>query len=156
MSDADTVSTELRKKIEDLADEFEELKAKLKKESSEWEHPNITGVRIANPHTVFRGLTYGQWVSVWSNQLLSAQPDIYYGEGGSMAFLRGNVEYAFKDDPEHRVYSLMTKDTRLKLREGAPVFVPIVNTMFLIGDEYEGQVMKDEIAMRNNARRDTS
>lgn len=123
----------------------------------EIDNPNIAGLKIADPQTVFRGLTYGQWAAVWLNHLMSDQPDINYSEGGGkgMVFLRANVEYAHKDDPQRLAYALMTKDSRLRIREDTAVFVPVINTMFVLDDEYQGLIMKDEISMRNIARRDT-
>ncbi len=113
------------------------------------------GIKIADPHYVFRGLTYGQWAGVWLNHLFSDKPDINYGGGKAMVFLRGNVQYAYKEDPEHAVFSTLTKESRLKISEDSAVFIPVINTKFVIGTEYQGQVMKDEISMRNTARRDT-
>ena len=48
---------------------------------------------FVDPKDVFRGLTYGQWVAVWYNNLLSAEPDVVDRGGNGMAFLRGNVQY---------------------------------------------------------------
>jgi hypothetical protein len=146
----------LLKKSEDidkLLKKSEELQRKLKK--GEWNHPGIKNLRIAEPHAVFRGLSYGQWVGVWLNQMMSDDPDISYGGAQGMVFLRGNVQYGYKDDPEHSVYSSITKESRLKIPEGTPVFIPVINTWFYLEDEYAGQIMKNEVIMRNIARRDT-
>jgi len=88
---------------------------------------------------------------------MSDQPDINYGESGGkgMVFLRANVEYAHKDDPQRLAYALMTRDSRLRIREDTALFVPVINTMFVLDEEYQGMIMKDEISMRNIARRDT-
>ena len=125
--------------------------------SFEINHHTIVDLKIADPRTVFRGLTYGQWAAVWLNHLMSDQPDINYSESGGkgMVFLRANVEYAHKDDPQRLAYTLMTRDSRLIIREDTAVFVPVINTMFVLDDEYQGFIMKDEISMRNIARRDT-
>jgi hypothetical protein len=112
---------------------------------------------IADPKYVFRGLTYGQWVAVWSNQLFSEKPDIVYREGKSVAFLRGNVEYAYQkqEDPEKEIFSLLTQEYKIRILEDTAIFVPVISTMFVLGDEYQGQVMNDELSMRITARRDT-
>jgi hypothetical protein len=123
--------------------------------SFETNHAKIKGLKIADPRGVFRGLTYGQWAGVWMNQLFSDKPDINYSGAKGMAFLRGNIEYAYKEDPEHPVFSTMTMESALKIQEDTAVFVPVVNTKFVLDNEYQGQVMKDEISMRNTARRDT-
>jgi len=113
------------------------------------------GLKIASPRFVFRGLTYGQWAGVWMNQLFSDHPDINYYGGKGMAFLRGNLQYAYTADPAHPVFSTMTKQSCLRIQQDTAVFVPIINTKFVLDNEYQGQVMKDEISMRNTARRDT-
>lgn len=123
--------------------------------SFEIAHPNINGVNIVDPHAVFRGLTYGQWAGVWMNQLFSDRPDInYLGEKG-MIFLRGNLQYAYDEDPAHPVFSTMTKESAIKVLSDTGIFVPVINTKFVLDNEYQGQVMNHEISMRNTARRDT-
>jgi hypothetical protein len=121
-------------------------------------HSKFVGLEIANPRTVFRGLTYGQWVAVWSNHLMSDEPDINYSEfgGKGMVFLRGNLEGAYhEEDREHAIYSSVTNDNRLIIQQDTAVFIPVVNTMFFIDDFYQGQIMKNELIMRNTANKDT-
>jgi hypothetical protein len=117
----------------------------------------LVDFEIADPKYVFRGLTYGQWVGVWLNNLLSEKPDIVYHEGKSMAFLRGNVEFAYDQQVELKrdVYSLMTNEKQITIQEDTAVFVPVICTMFVLGNEYQGQIMNNELSMRNSARRDT-
>jgi len=110
---------------------------------------------IIDPKTVFRGLTYGQWVSVWYNNLMSEKPDIVYREGKGMAFLRGNVEYQKEEDESKRVFRLLTKEFKTRIQEDTAVFIPIISTMFQIGVEYQGDVLNNELALRAAARRDT-
>jgi hypothetical protein len=123
--------------------------------SHEMTHSKIGKLRIADPHFVFRGLTYGDWAGVWLNHLFSDKPDVNYFGGKGMAFLRGNLQYAFTQDPSHAVFSSITQGSALRIQEDTAVFVPVVNTKFVIGSEYQGQTMKDQISMRNTARRDT-
>lgn len=117
----------------------------------------LVDFEIADPKYVFRGLTYGQWVGVWMNNLLSEKPDIVYHEGKSMAFLRGNVEFAYDQQVERKrdIFSLMTKEKKIRIQEDTAVFVPVICTMFVLEGEYQGQIMNDELSMRNSARRDT-
>src|SRR5580765_7955219 len=113
-------------------------------------------LKIADPRCVFRGLTYGQWAAVWMNQVMSGQPDIQYsGKGKGMAFLRGNIEFGYKQDTAHAVFNTMMGENRLRILQDTAVFVPVMTTMFYIGDVYQGQTMNDELSMRNTARRDT-
>ena len=123
--------------------------------SFEIPHKQIDKLTIADPHVAFRGLTYGDWAGVWLNHLFSDKPDINYTGGKGVAFLRGNLQYAYNQDPEHPIFSSMTRALGLRIHEDTAVFVPVVNTKFVIGSEYQGQTMKDEISMRNTARRDT-
>lgn len=115
------------------------------------------GFTIADPNCVFRGLTYGQWAGVWLNNLLSEKPDSVYLEGKSMAFLRGNVEYSYSEpeDPKKEIYSLITQEKRITIQQDTAVFIPVICTMLWLGDEYLGQVLNDELSMREAARRDT-
>jgi hypothetical protein len=129
----------------------------------EHQDSNLTGLKIADPHYVFRGMTYGQWAGVRWNQVLSAQPDDFYDEGRGIVFLRGaaGTGHLVEDEPDRQsaktsnIYSAQTSQSRLKLPEGTAVFVPVVDTVFVIGDEYRGSIMKDEIATRFTARTDT-
>lgn len=129
----------------------------------ELQDSNLKGLKIADPHYVFRGMTYGQWSGVRWNQVFSAQPDDFYDEGRGIIFLRGStgIGHLVEDDPNGRsaqssnIYSAQTAQSRLKLPEGTAVFVPVVSSLFVIGDEYRGAVMKDEIATRFTARTDT-
>jgi hypothetical protein len=123
----------------------------------EHSHKEIKGLKIADPHFVFRGLTYGQWAAVWMNQLFSDSPETGYssGKGKDVVFLRGNIEYGYKQDPEHSTYSTITLENRLRIMQDTAVFVPVITTEFVLDDIYQGQIMKDEITMRNTARRDT-
>lgn len=112
-------------------------------------------MNIADPRAVFRGLTYGQWAGVWMNKLFSDHPDIQYQGAKGMVFLRGNLQYAYEEDPAHPVYSTMTKESAIKILPDTAVFVPIINTKFVLENVYEGQTMNHEIPMRDTARRDT-
>jgi hypothetical protein len=123
--------------------------------SFEIRHKGIKGMNIADPHYVFRGITYGQWAGVWTNKLFSDHPDAPYSGERSMVFLRGNIGYAYKEDPEHAVFSTLTKESAIKILPDTAVFVPIVNSMFMLDENYEGQTMNHEIPMRDTARRDT-
>ena len=114
----------------------------------DFDHHSIRNLRIVHPGYVFRGLTYGEWVGVWLNQLMSDKPDVVYRGGKAMAFLRGNVEYASKDDPEHTIFSALTRESKLQIQEDTAVFIPVIRTMFVIDEEYQGQIMNDEVALR--------
>jgi hypothetical protein len=120
----------------------------------------VNKYKIADPKEVFRGLTYGQWVGVWYNNLMSEYPDIVYREGKSMAFLRGNVEFAYEkqedsENPQNRIFSSMTNEQRIIIQDDTALFIPVISTMLSLGDAYQGQTMNDELSLRYAARRDT-
>ena len=115
---------------------------------------------VVDPKEVFRGLTYGQWIGVWYNNLLSDKPDIVYREGKSIAFLRGNVEYSYDEqedpkNPTNRIFSSLTKEQTITIQRDTAVLIPVITTQLVLGDDYAGQVMNDELSVRSAARRDT-
>src|SRR5215210_336255 len=123
--------------------------------SYEINHKTIEGLRIADPHYAFKGMTYGQWAAVRWNHVFSAQPDINYAIEKGMVFLRGVFEYGYEDLPVPRPYSTQTTDRRLNILEDTAVFVPIISSVFPLDSEYKGAIMKDEISLRSEARIDT-
>jgi hypothetical protein len=115
---------------------------------------------FVDPKDVFRGLTYGQWVAVWYNNLLSVDPDVVYRGGNGMAFLRGNVQYQRTEyqkgvDVKQEAFYSSVNELRITIQKDMAVFVPVITSQFLIGDEYQGVVLNDELALRAAARRDT-
>jgi len=120
----------------------------------------LADYEVVDPKTVFRGLTYGQWVAVWYNNLLSVEPDVVYRGGNGMAFLRGNVEYQGTEyqkgvvAKQEAFYSSID-ERRIRIQKDTAVFVPVITSQFLVGDEYQGVVLNDELALRAAARRDT-
>jgi hypothetical protein len=115
---------------------------------------------FVDPKYVFRGLTYGQWVAVWYNNLLSVEPDVVYRGGNGMAFLRGNVqyqrtEYQKSEDVKQEAFYSSVNELRIRIQKDTAVFVPVITSQFLMGDEYQGVVLNDELALRAAARRDT-
>jgi hypothetical protein len=113
--------------------------------------------KIVNPKEVFRGLTYGQWAGVWYNNLMSDKPDVFYREGKSIAFLRGNVEFSYEkqEDTKNKVFSAMTNEQRIIIQDDTAVFIPIISTMLVLGENYQGEAMNDELSLRSAARKDT-
>ena len=118
-------------------------------------HKYIPGLTIADPHYAFRGLTYGDWITVWWNNFFSSQPDNYYDPAGGIVFLRGSVEYAYEDDPDKRIYAGQTKDLGLTIPEGTAVFFPVITSLFVIEDKYQGIMMNNQLSIRSVARMDT-
>jgi hypothetical protein len=124
-------------------------------ESFEQSHSDIPNLKIADPHYAFRGLTYGDWIGVWWNHFFSAQPDNYYDPGRGIVFLRGSVEYAYEEDPVKRVYAAQTKDLGLTIPKGTALFFPVITSLFVIEDKYQGIMMNNQLSIRSAARLDT-
>jgi hypothetical protein len=77
-----------------------------------------------------------------------------------MVFLRGNVQYRRtgyqKDvDAKQEAFYSSIDERRIRIQKDTAVFVPVITSQFLIGDEYQGVVLNDELALRAAARRDT-
>jgi hypothetical protein len=107
------------------------------------------------PHwRTFKGLSYGQWAAIWTNWFLSKDVDFY--KGGDILFLRGHVNYKpvseVKDairyqDPDS--WLDMTGQRQLKIFEGTAIFIPITVSYNAIGCKFEGEIIEDEIQLRN-------
>jgi hypothetical protein len=104
-------------------------------------------IDVAPPDRNFRGLSYGEWITVWNNWLLSRDPDSY--DGGDVLFLRGNINYkpvseakrAPRHIDPHGIYD-RTGDQGEQVFEGTAIFFPVIDSMMKIGDMYDGKVMK--------------
>src|SRR4030095_11279330 len=101
-------------------------------------------VKVLPPTQSFKGLSYGDWVAIWSNWFLSRDPDYYDGE--DMLFLRVNVDMkAVSDadgamryqDPE--AFLDMTGDKKKRILHGTAVFVPLAVSIMAIGGNHEGK-----------------
>ena len=106
------------------------------------------------PGNTFKGLSYGDWVAIWSNWFTSRQVDSYEGE--DMLFLRtyvgnkavSNAEGAMRyQDPER--FLDRTGDKKLKILKGTSVFVPTATEVNAIGWEFEGKRIENEKDLRN-------
>ncbi|MDP9287094.1 MAG: hypothetical protein M3P08_02720 [Thermoproteota archaeon] len=119
----------------------------------------VKGVDILPPGQNFRGLSYGDWAGIWWNWLLSKDPDSYNGH--EMLFLRGNVSYGplggVKGAPRDLgglKYYDRTDDKGEKIWTGTPVFFPIINAAYCLGDMYDGIKLTEETDLRHAARKD--
>jgi hypothetical protein len=119
----------------------------------------IKGVHILPPEQNFRGISYGNWSALWWNWLLSKDPDYYNGH--EILFLRGNVNYgpvggvkgAPRDLGRARCYD-KTRDKGEKIWSGTPIFFPVINAAYCLGDVYEGIKLTEEEDLRYAARKD--
>jgi hypothetical protein len=116
-------------------------------------------IDVVTPTENFRGMSYGDWSVIWSNWLVSEEPDNYAGD--DVLFLRGNVDYKplrgatgapRHSDPES-FYDRTGKNGE-KIFEGTAIFFPVVNAQLNIGELYDGRLIKNEEDMRFAARKD--
>lgn len=113
----------------------------------ETSYPSVMRVDVVPPHQNFRGLSFGEWVTIWNNWLLSEDPDIF--DGGDILFLRGNINYKplgqLEGAPRHidpsSVYNRTGKNGET-IFEGTSIFFPVIDSMMKIGEFYDGKIMK--------------
>jgi hypothetical protein len=106
------------------------------------------------PGKTFKGLSYGDWVAIWSNWFLSRDVENYDGE--DMLFLRGYVGFKAVSDAEGAMRyqdpeSLLdrTGDKKLKVLKGTSVFVPTAVSVNAIGCDFEGKLIQNVKDLRN-------
>jgi len=90
----------------------------------------------------YKGLSYNNIIIRWQRWLLSDRPDQH--QFGDILFLRGSVGY-------HRSSSSYLH-TSVVVPEGIPILVPVVTTLYNIGERYKGQLIKDEFYLRKAVR----
>jgi hypothetical protein len=90
----------------------------------------------------YKGLSYSDIIIRWQRWLLSDRPDQH--QFGDILFLRGSVGY-------HRSSSSYLH-TSVVIPEEIPILVPVVTTLYNIGERYKGQLIKDEFYLRKAVR----
>jgi hypothetical protein len=111
------------------------------------------------PGKTFKGLSYGDWVAIWSNWLISRDVESYDGE--DMLFLRGYVGYKAVSDAEGAMryqdpesFLDRTGDKKLKILKGTSVFVPTAVSVNAVGCDFEGKLIENEKDLRNAVNED--
>lgn len=106
------------------------------------------------PGKTFKGLSYGDWVAIWSNWFYSRDVESYDGE--DMLFLRGYVGYKSVSDAEDAMryqdpknFLDRTGDKKLKILKGTSVFVPTAVSVSAIGCDFENKIIENEKDLRN-------
>lgn len=119
-------------------------------------HETKTGFDIVEPEKQFLGMSYGDWITCWSNWLLSEKPDYQVGQG--TLFLRGNIDYKYDEKggrhKEPGGFLNRMDDMGIVISEGTPIFVPVITAMIVKGDRYEGTDLQNETNLRYAARKD--
>jgi hypothetical protein len=116
-------------------------------------------IDIVPPDRNFRGMSYGDWITVWNNWLLSQDPD--NNDEGDMLFLRGNINYkpvgGMEGAPRHidpKMFYDRTGPKGERIFEGTSIFFPVIDSMMKIGERYDGKIMKRIEELRYSVNKD--
>lgn len=90
----------------------------------------------------FKGLSYGDIITLWLRWLLSDNPD--RDQWGNIFFLRGSVGF-------HKSKSYYFKSTA-EISFGTAILVPIITTHFTMGEKYGDGKITDEFRLRKAVR----
>lgn len=114
--------------------------------------------QVVTPEQNFRGMSYGAWLALWNNWLLSANPDHY--DGGPMFFTRGSLDY--KSPSKHasfprsidKAFHDRTNEKNTRIFEGTAIFVPVITSCYTLESVVNGQLLKTESAVRRFVNKD--
>jgi len=102
----------------------------------------------------FKGLSYGEWIAIWTKWFLSRNVDIY--DGQDLLFLRGNVDFKPVSEVEGAIryqdpdsFLDMTGQKGQRILEGTSILIPISVSYNAIGCSFEGKIIESEIELRN-------
>jgi hypothetical protein len=116
-------------------------------------------IDVVLPSENFRGMSYGEWASVWSQWLVTDDPT-YNGE--DVLFLRGNVNYRpigdKKDGPQYLDPNAIYKRSGNKgetIFENTSILIPILTSDYSLGDFYNGRKITAISDLRYIANKDT-
>jgi hypothetical protein len=117
-------------------------------------------VNVVPVNENFRGLSYGQWASIWDNWLMSEDPDNTIRK--DILFLRGNLDYkpvAPNDDfprfSDPSTAFIKTGENTEMIFENTAVLIPVLTAQYSIGDIYDGKRLTKEHELRNAVNRDS-
>ena len=142
-------------------------------------------IKILEPNQNFRGMSYGDWIEVWSNWLFSSYPN--YVPDEDILFCRGFLEYsgsAYDITQQQYIIEAPTKppgskptkniirttEKRLLLNKdedseevdlsdvvptGTAIFFPLLTAMYSIGHTFEGRTLDNEFDVRRAVMKDT-
>lgn len=90
---------------------------------------------VLDPHENYRGLPYGEIIARWNIWLMGPDPD--HNNGEEFLFLRGNIGH--HEDPRS-IY----RPPVIVIREGMAITIPIITTLYCIGDYYDRAIINTE------------
>lgn len=117
-------------------------------------------VDVVSVYENFRGLSYGQWASIWDNWLMSEDPDNTIRK--DILFLRGNLNYTpvatntdFPrfSDPSNAL--IRTDQNAELIFENTAILIPVLTAQYSVGDIYDGRRLNDEHELRDAVNRDS-
>ena len=116
-------------------------------------------IEVVLPYENFRGMSYGEWASIWSQWLVSDDPT-YNGE--DILFLRGNVNYMpvgdTKGAPQYldpnAIYE-RSENNGETIFERTAILIPILTSDYSLGDLYNGRKITSVPHLRYIANKDT-
>jgi hypothetical protein len=94
---------------------------------------------VLSPSDNYRGLPYGEFIVRWNRWLMSENPDEYRIQ--DFLFFRGNIGH-------HTDANSLYRAPRIEVEEGTAIFIPVITTLYSIGDSYNGSVLTDEERLR--------
>ena len=117
-------------------------------------------VDVVPVHENFRGLSYGEWATIWDNWLLSEDPDIAVRK--DILFLRGNLDYtsvtpnnAFPRFLDSSAALIKTDQNTEIIFENTAILIPVLTAQYSIGDIYDGKKLYNEYELRDAVNRDS-
>jgi hypothetical protein len=104
-------------------------------------------------------MSYSEWVMTWCNWLFSEDPDAY--DGGNILFLRGNVDYLPVNESgvgpryiDPKAFYDRTGQNGQIIFERTAILVPVMVAMLVMGELYEGRILRTPEQLRYNANLD--
>jgi hypothetical protein len=107
----------------------------------------------------YRGLTYGQWASIWAQWLFSDNPDNHIRP--DILFLRGNMDYKSVGGPntprflDKKATLDRTAQYGEAIYENVAILIPVLTAQLSIGDIHDGIKIKNEQQLRDAVNKET-
>ena len=113
----------------------------------------MTRFNVIPAQNNYRGLSYGHWLALWNNWLLSDEPNKY--DGGPMLFLRGNLDYRtpvgdirYPRSIDHNGIYDRTGQKGITIFEHTAIFIPVITSCYTLGTLIDGELLKTEKDVR--------
>ena len=117
-------------------------------------------VKVVPVNENFRGLSYGEWISIWGNWLMSEDPD--NATRKDILFLRGNLDY--KPVASNNEFPRFSDPSSVLIRTGhdsetifenTAMLIPVLTAQYSVGDIYDGRRLNREYELRDAVNRDS-